>query len=227
VLGFKQDWNEAVIRQFYATLEVRAQKEKLVWMTGIRKFKATFKDLAAAVGLNYHEMKRGKLVVHLPRLQSGDVQGFHYPETSVYGPQGGLRRIPKLIYEILRRTIVPSAGGNDNAIGWPFYEIITAVMSGEKLNLLDWMVNQMLECKQDVHSPLALQPYIMAMMLRTVSDFRGVSDISHQIYRPFPHQWEYMEREPSPMSCRVPSPHSPGIYEFFPPYLPRFTCYSY
>ena len=42
-------------------------------MTGIRNFKATFKDLAAAVGLNYHEMKRGKLVVDLPRLQSGDV----------------------------------------------------------------------------------------------------------------------------------------------------------
>ena len=87
VLGFKQDWNEAVIRQFYATLEVRAQKEKLVWMTGIKKFKAIFKDLAAAVGLNYREMKRGRLVVDLPRVQPGDVQGFHYQETSIYGPQ--------------------------------------------------------------------------------------------------------------------------------------------
>ncbi|KAG0542208.1 hypothetical protein BDA96_02G083600 [Sorghum bicolor] len=208
-LGLKQDWNEAVIRQFYATLEVRAQKEELVWMTGTRKFKATFKDLAAAVGLNYQEMKQGKLVVDFPRLQSGDVQGFYYQDTSVYGPQGGLRRIPKLIYEILRRTIVPSAGANDKAIGWPFYEMITAVMSGEKFNLLDWTVNQMLECKRDVHSPLAFQPYIMALVLRTVGDFRGVSDISHEFYRPFFDQWEYLERKPSPMSCRVPGPHSP------------------
>ena len=53
-------------------------------MTGTCRFKAMFKDLAAAVGLNYHEMKRGKLVVDLPRMQSGDVQGFHYQETSVY-----------------------------------------------------------------------------------------------------------------------------------------------
>ena len=49
ILGFQQDWNEAIIRQFYATLEVRADKEKLIWMTGTSKFKATFKDLVAAV----------------------------------------------------------------------------------------------------------------------------------------------------------------------------------
>ena len=53
ILEFKQDWNEAVIRQFYATLEVRAQKEKLIWMTSICRFKATFRDLVAAVKLSY------------------------------------------------------------------------------------------------------------------------------------------------------------------------------
>lgn len=72
-LGFKKDWNKVVIQQFYATLEVRAQKEKLVWMTRVRKFKATFKDLVVAVGLSYREMKQGKLVIDLSRLQSGDV----------------------------------------------------------------------------------------------------------------------------------------------------------
>jgi hypothetical protein len=100
-------------------------------MTSIHKFKATFKDLAAAMGLSYHDMKRGKLVVDLPRLQASDVSGFYYQETSIYGPQGGLCRIPKVMYEILRRTIVLSAVGNDNAIGWPFFEIIMAMMSGE------------------------------------------------------------------------------------------------
>jgi hypothetical protein len=89
------------------------------------------------------------------------------------------------MYEILRRTIVLSAVGNDSAIGWPFFEIIVAVMSG-KLNLLDWMVNQMLECKRDVHAPLVLQPYIMALVLRTIEDFCGVCEIKHQIYKLFP-----------------------------------------
>ena len=46
-----------------------------------------------------------------------------------------------MTYEILRCTIVPSAEGDDGAIGWPFFEIINAVMASDPVNLLDWMVN--------------------------------------------------------------------------------------
>ena len=50
-------------------MEVRAEKEKLIWMTGTRRFKATFKDLAATVKLSYHGMKRGKLAIDLERIK--------------------------------------------------------------------------------------------------------------------------------------------------------------
>ena len=59
----------------------------------------------------------------------------------MYGPKGGMRRIPKVIHEILRHTIMPSAVVEDSAIGWPYLEIIYAVMSGDEMNLLDLMVN--------------------------------------------------------------------------------------
>ena len=54
-------------------------------MTGTTKYKATFKDLVAAVKLSYEGMKRGKLVTHLPRLRADEVACFRYPETSEYG----------------------------------------------------------------------------------------------------------------------------------------------
>ena len=41
ILEFQQDWNEVIIWQFYSTLEVHAQKEKLVWMIGTTIYKAT------------------------------------------------------------------------------------------------------------------------------------------------------------------------------------------
>ena len=97
----------------------------------------------------------------------------------MFGPKGGLRRIPKVIYEILRHTIVPSTAVEDCATRWPFLEIIYVVMSGEKLNLLDSMVNQMFECKREVCAPLALHPYIMAIVLCTVEDFYGVCEVQH------------------------------------------------
>jgi hypothetical protein len=85
-------------------------------MNGTRRFKATFKDLAVAVKLSYCAMKRGKLVVDLSVLGTNEVSGFLYQETSTYGPQGGLRRLPKVIFEVLRHTVVPSVGGDDNTV---------------------------------------------------------------------------------------------------------------
>ena len=59
-------------------LEVRANKEKLMWMTGTSKLKATFKDLVATMKLSYHVMKRGKLVNDLPVLGTDEIFGFRY-----------------------------------------------------------------------------------------------------------------------------------------------------
>ena len=81
------------------------------------------------------------MVVDFPILLAGELLELHYQEVSKFCPKGVFRRIPKVIYEILRHTIVPSATVEDYAIGWPFLEIIYVVMSREKLNLLDSMVN--------------------------------------------------------------------------------------
>lgn len=62
-----------MICQFYATLEVHSEDERLIWMTGTRRVKATYRDLATAVRLDHRKMKRGKLIVELPMLLAGDV----------------------------------------------------------------------------------------------------------------------------------------------------------
>ena len=125
-------------------------------MTGTSKFKATFKDLATVVQLSYHGMKRGKLVSHLPKLRADEVACFRYLETTEYGPKENLRRLPKVILEILSHTIVPMVGWDDRDMEWPSMEIVNVVLSSEPLNILDWMVNQMLECKKDMDAPLIL-----------------------------------------------------------------------
>ena len=62
----------------------------------------------------------------------------------MYGTKGGMRRIPKVLHEILRHTIMPSVVVEGGDIGWPSLEVIYVVLSGDDLNLLDLMVNQML-----------------------------------------------------------------------------------
>jgi len=109
-----------------------------------------------------------------------------------------MRRIPKVLFEISRHTIMPSAVVEGGAIGWPSLEVIYAVLSGDELNLLDLLVNKMLECKRDVHAPLALQPYIMALVLRTVKGFYGAYEVQHRSFLPYRHDEAFLERSPSP-----------------------------
>ena len=49
----RYDWNETIIRQFYATLEIDLVEEKFWWNTGKRTYYATFAQFAAANELNY------------------------------------------------------------------------------------------------------------------------------------------------------------------------------
>ena len=125
-------------------------------MTSTCRFEATFRDLVVAMGLNYHKMKKGRLVASFPMLLASEIPELHYQETSMFAPKGGMWRILKVLHEILRHTIVPSNVVEGSAIGWPSLEVIYAMLSGDELNLLDMMVNQMLECKRDVHAPLSL-----------------------------------------------------------------------
>ena len=82
-------------------------------------------------------MKRGKLITDLLVLRTNEISGFHYEETSAYGPHGGLRRLPKVIFEVLRHTVIPSLGGDGDTVGWPFFKIFTSVLSRDQINLLD------------------------------------------------------------------------------------------
>ena len=52
-LQYRCDWNETIIRQFYATLDINIVEERLWWTTGKRTYFATFAQFAAANQLDY------------------------------------------------------------------------------------------------------------------------------------------------------------------------------
>ena len=52
-LQYRCDWNETVIHQFYATLEINIVEERIWWTTGKRTYYAIFAQFAAANQLDY------------------------------------------------------------------------------------------------------------------------------------------------------------------------------
>ena len=52
-LQYRCDWNEIVIHQFYATLEISMEEERIWWTTGKKTYYATFAQFVAANELDY------------------------------------------------------------------------------------------------------------------------------------------------------------------------------
>ena len=69
VMELRHNWNEFIIHQFYATLEVDIEDEHLMWMTGKKSFAASFQDFASLIGLDYAKMKTRKTVSDLLAMQ--------------------------------------------------------------------------------------------------------------------------------------------------------------
>lgn len=116
--GLQQDWSEVVIREFYATVEIHSESERLVWMIDQDRFEASYRDLAAAARIDYHRVICGKRLDKLPLVLAGDlhISELFYPGNSEFGPRGGLRRILRVLHKILRHTILPSAATGEGEI---------------------------------------------------------------------------------------------------------------
>jgi hypothetical protein len=75
----KCDWNDTVIRQFYATVEIVSIEEKLTWMTGKNRYEATFEEFATVNKLNYNEISQGVDITDESYLTLHEIILYHEP----------------------------------------------------------------------------------------------------------------------------------------------------
>ena len=55
-LSLRRPWNDGVIKQFYATVEISHENSTIEWMTGKRKCQASFEDFASAISFPYNRV---------------------------------------------------------------------------------------------------------------------------------------------------------------------------
>jgi hypothetical protein len=67
---FTSDWNETIIRQFYAIIEIDWDEESITWMT------ATFAEFAIACQINYETSKNGEYVWDSAPISVDTLLGF-------------------------------------------------------------------------------------------------------------------------------------------------------
>ena len=122
-LQHRSDWNETIIRQFYATLEISMEEEKIWWKTGMRIYYATFAQFAAANQLDYDFITNEQsmnIVLENP-LDENDYPVYYEPANvgiaRVFGGIQGLSHHPAVINKIVRVMFMPKSGNKDKIRG--------------------------------------------------------------------------------------------------------------
>jgi hypothetical protein len=100
------DWNEATIRQFYATVEIDWDDELITWITSTKKFTATFAEFGTACQINYERTKNGEYVWDLDAISIDMNWSFYKPnQYNGHGSVNGLRMMSAVIHKIVRFTL--------------------------------------------------------------------------------------------------------------------------
>jgi hypothetical protein len=114
-LEHRCDWNDTIIRQFYATYEMDFDAKTIKWMTGYSEYEATFAEFVAANHLDYAYFSVGVNVYSKDILENAVV--FYEPgrpaSTIMNWLATGLIHHPAVINNIIRHTFLPKSGNKD------------------------------------------------------------------------------------------------------------------
>jgi hypothetical protein len=179
------DWNDTIIRQFYATYEMDSEAKYIKWMTEKSEYEATFAEFAATNYLDCEYFSSSVDVYNEDILEHTAV--FYEPSTSnaiiTNWLAAGLRHNPTIINNIIRHTFMPKSG-NKNKVREHYWNVINHIMNETRIDVVKLILDQMIIKKRLVKDSIYFAPYIMSL-IKAKTGFNGLCDVKHGIYRPF------------------------------------------
>jgi hypothetical protein len=111
-MGQRTYFSETAVKQFLATTEIDIEEESITWMTGFKRYSATFAEFTAANSLNYDTISAG-IDLYTEDNFEGFMQFYEPARLGIprrFGETAGLRHHPAVINKIARVTILPKSG---------------------------------------------------------------------------------------------------------------------
>ena len=139
-----------VVKQFLATAEIDIDEQSITWMTGFKRYSATFADFAAANSLNYCIIS-ARIDLYTEDNFEDFVEFYEPARLGIprrFGETAVLRHHPAVINKIARVTILPKSG-DKSKIRDKFWNIIHHIMNDEVMNIVLFMMRQLNDLKMD------------------------------------------------------------------------------
>jgi hypothetical protein len=144
------DISEMAVKQFLATAEIDIDEDSITWMTGFKRYSATFAEFAAANSLDYGTIS-AEIDLYTEDNFEDFVQFYEPARLGIprrFGEIAGLRHHPAVINKIARVTIFPKSG-DKSKIRDKFWNIIHHVMNGEVMNVVFFMMRRLNHLKME------------------------------------------------------------------------------
>jgi hypothetical protein len=197
-MGQRTNFSEMAVKQFLATAEIDIDEQSITWMTGFKRYSATFAEFATANNFDYDTIS-ARIDLYTEDNFEEFVQFYEPARLGIprrFGETAGLRHHPAVINKIARVTILPKSG-DKSKIKDKFWNIIHHVMNGEVMNVVLFMMRQLNDLKMDKNQNLAYAPYIMAL-IKAKTRFEGHCEIVHTPFRPFKNEIGFLTRPLTP-----------------------------
>nr|AAK50132.1 putative gag-pol polyprotein [Oryza sativa Japonica Group] len=181
IVTMKQPFDEDLIRQFYATVWVSGDCDAMKWMLGTLRCsinRREFKELLHIRFNNGDDLHDEH--THNPFPIDHFSQFYEEGGRHTYGKVAGLRALPSVINHIVRATILPRCGNNDDIrrVAW---HVIDAIMDGRRFDVINLMMKEIAISKGTIGQGIYYALYIMRLPppRRLVEELPG--DLSEKI----------------------------------------------
>nr|AAO73256.1 hypothetical protein [Oryza sativa Japonica Group] len=164
IVTLKQDYNEDLIRQFYVTVWVARDYSEMKWMSDTLQCSISRRQFRRL--LNIHLDFRDDLhEEHTHNPLSIDYLSQFYEDGVRYTHEkvDGLRTIPSVVNRIVRATILPRLGNNDDIRGVAWH-VIDAIIQGRQFDIVSLMMQEIAISKRTFTQGIYYAPYIMRLI---------------------------------------------------------------
>ena len=179
-VSLRHNYDDDIIRQFYATVHVSADQKSLRWISVTRNLESTKEEFEQALRINSGSWE--KIFESPALLAPAWTEHYDLSAKCKLGTITGLKPEVSMVNRIINHTFYPKSG-NFDAIRGHAWNIIDHIMKGIKFDVVDVILQGIVSSKNDRVKSIYYAPYIMTLIMSKI-EYRGGLGSAHKSYRP-------------------------------------------
>ncbi|RCV19281.1 hypothetical protein SETIT_3G371800v2 [Setaria italica] len=212
IISYHCDWNSELIKQFYSTVHISADKSSMTWMADGRRITTNKRAWEERFGIPGGVQTE----IHSQFLLDDDDKRVLYTDAEwTLGQISGLSPLPSIANKIIRTTIYPKTGNTLHAHNWNLLHHIVEQHPFDIIALIFGEIELLISDRNRTKDLLLYAPYIMGMIMGAF-EYDGPRESRHHSYKPR-HSYKLKRTRrvsrPPASSVAAPSEQPPSTFQ--------------